>query len=292
MAPHLLTLPGEIRNCIYKYALTEEDGVCYRQDEHGNGWLCKYEKDEGYGEIGGKRDDIQSDSPTSSVGADSLGEKNGQTTSHDAIVRICNGAHVIANQIQFACRQLLKETKQLCIRYNVIVFSGYNKGILRCNQFIQALTPEQMQVSFRLTIKHRGDLLLALLAPLAAFCNAHLNMVIDVHDCDLKDLEVEGLLVLVCCYGKWVRNSRPIPRLIYPISTMIFTPGHNGPSNLRLRYGHGAFNEALFRTALLESEQVQRAIDMHPNLDIDGLVVFAREFMEVGFPVQDEMRHS
>jgi hypothetical protein len=73
---------------------------------------------------------------------------------------------------------------------------------------------------------------------------------------------------------------------------MIFTPGHNGPSNLRLRYGHGAFNEALFRTALLESEQVQRAIDMHPNLDIDGLVVFAREFMEVGFPVQDEMRHS
>ena len=36
----LLTLPGELRNTIYRYAVSEEKGVCYHVDECGVGWLC------------------------------------------------------------------------------------------------------------------------------------------------------------------------------------------------------------------------------------------------------------
>jgi len=40
MARHFLTLPGEIRNQIYEYALAEEKGVVYHEDENEIGWLC------------------------------------------------------------------------------------------------------------------------------------------------------------------------------------------------------------------------------------------------------------
>lgn len=45
MALHLLTLPGEIRNKIYEFAITESEGVNYREDERDVGWLCLYERD-------------------------------------------------------------------------------------------------------------------------------------------------------------------------------------------------------------------------------------------------------
>jgi hypothetical protein len=42
MAPHLLSIPGEIRNMIYEYALTEDDGICYCEDAQGVAWACTY----------------------------------------------------------------------------------------------------------------------------------------------------------------------------------------------------------------------------------------------------------
>jgi hypothetical protein len=42
MAPHLLSLSGEIRKTIYEYTLTKDDSVCYRENAHGIGWLCTY----------------------------------------------------------------------------------------------------------------------------------------------------------------------------------------------------------------------------------------------------------
>jgi hypothetical protein len=42
MAPHLLSLSGEIRNTIYEFALTEDDGICYGEDAGGVDWLRTY----------------------------------------------------------------------------------------------------------------------------------------------------------------------------------------------------------------------------------------------------------
>lgn len=47
MALPLLTLPEEIRNGIYEFALTKSDGINYREDKRGIGWLCLYERDLG-----------------------------------------------------------------------------------------------------------------------------------------------------------------------------------------------------------------------------------------------------
>jgi hypothetical protein len=35
MAPHLLSVSGAIRNMIYEYVFTEDDGVCYLKDAQG-----------------------------------------------------------------------------------------------------------------------------------------------------------------------------------------------------------------------------------------------------------------
>jgi hypothetical protein len=40
MKSRLLQLPGELRNKIFEYALTIDDGICYREDKVGVGWLC------------------------------------------------------------------------------------------------------------------------------------------------------------------------------------------------------------------------------------------------------------
>ncbi|KAF2244819.1 hypothetical protein BU26DRAFT_522567 [Trematosphaeria pertusa] len=40
MAPPLLRLPGELRNTIYEYALTEPRGIYYCEDKNGVGRLC------------------------------------------------------------------------------------------------------------------------------------------------------------------------------------------------------------------------------------------------------------
>lgn len=46
MASALLWLPGELRNRIYAYALAQENGVIYHDDEEQIAWLCLHPSDE------------------------------------------------------------------------------------------------------------------------------------------------------------------------------------------------------------------------------------------------------
>jgi hypothetical protein len=97
MSSPLLSLPGELKNMIFKLALSESDGVDFVEDESGNGWLCLHARDR----------DV-----TSSI------------VIHDTAMYTVKGGRVIANQLQFVCRQLCRETKTLGILYNTIAFIG------------------------------------------------------------------------------------------------------------------------------------------------------------------------
>jgi hypothetical protein len=45
MSSPLLSLPGELKNMIFKSALSESDGVDFVEDESGNGRLCLHARD-------------------------------------------------------------------------------------------------------------------------------------------------------------------------------------------------------------------------------------------------------
>ena len=142
MARHLLTLPGEIRNLIFEYALSEEKGVVYHEDEKGVGWLCLHngartgvadsvmitpasEEDEKEGEKKDVKREEAADSPKKKRrklnDGSSQESENIKKASHDPTLgpQAVRGL-VVANQLQFVNRQLHRETRALGLRYNDI----------------------------------------------------------------------------------------------------------------------------------------------------------------------------
>jgi hypothetical protein len=80
---------------IFKLVLSEADGVEFIEEDSRNGWLCLYVRDRDTASF------ITPDTPMHTV-------KNGR---------------VIANQLQFICRQLRQEMKTPGILYNTIAFN-------------------------------------------------------------------------------------------------------------------------------------------------------------------------
>jgi hypothetical protein len=132
MTSHLERLPGELRNEIYEYALTMDEGICYREDDHGVGWLCLHLLK--LGEHSGLM--------TATVEADVVCEADDEASARkrrkfisedrdidepvqdlketQKLVRV-NG-HIVACQLQFVNRLFRNETKALVLRYNAIYF--------------------------------------------------------------------------------------------------------------------------------------------------------------------------
>lgn len=122
MEPHLTTLPPEIRNFIYEYVLTEAEGVCCRKDEYGVLRLCSYSSES---EIQAKNVEIteqerasQADEADAFRVALAITENNLPRGNEDHaeaktelkhhlgdFVSINPGGHIIANQLQFVCRE-------------------------------------------------------------------------------------------------------------------------------------------------------------------------------------------
>jgi hypothetical protein len=99
MSISLLSLPGEVRNEIYRLALFDSDGLDYAEDDAGVAWLCVRRS--------------RSATPSEQCG-------------HIMIQETEDEHRVVANQLQFVCRQLRSETRSLSIRYNDINFRGYD----------------------------------------------------------------------------------------------------------------------------------------------------------------------
>ncbi|KAH7091160.1 hypothetical protein FB567DRAFT_545917 [Paraphoma chrysanthemicola] len=112
MSSQLLLLPGEIRNLVYQLALSEDHALEAVVDSNGLGWLCldSFEQPENI-------------APRSTDG-DKCKTDDGQ---------------IVANQLQYVCRQLRHETKTLSIQYNTIIFRG--RDPTAAEAFINGLSP-------------------------------------------------------------------------------------------------------------------------------------------------------
>jgi hypothetical protein len=116
MSPQLFLLPGELRNKIYEYALSEEKGLDYVKDAQGVGWLCLHKSQTEVKHAGNIELEKNRSKPTIF--------SPGPTT-----MCIVNGGHIVANQLQFVCWQLRHETKTLGILYNTITFGGLDPTV-------------------------------------------------------------------------------------------------------------------------------------------------------------------
>jgi hypothetical protein len=112
MTSWLLLLPGELRNRAYKFALFAHDGLDFVEDERGMGWLFPPETET----------ERQHDDDT--ILKDNCG---GAPSADPTTMCTVNGGRMIANQLQFVCKQLRRETKALEILYNTIKFSALGR---------------------------------------------------------------------------------------------------------------------------------------------------------------------
>jgi hypothetical protein len=191
MARHLLSLPGEIRNLIYEYVLTEKDGICYRKDENGRGRLCIYVPEKG-------EDDVTCQpirSSEQSAHSEQLKFRDKQTSFRQTkgknwltkclLLSLLNGMgarldgekvfiraanygeagdmHLIANQLQFTCCQLNRETRCLSLPYNTIIFSAHDEGqaLDRYMDFLQDLPYKYVRWISTMDIQHYDEVWMA-----------------------------------------------------------------------------------------------------------------------------------
>ncbi|OAG16618.1 hypothetical protein CC77DRAFT_1065068 [Alternaria alternata] len=137
MESRLLQLPGELRNKIFEYALTIDDGICYREDKLGVGWLCLHpqQTERDVGELaqtpaaGASGEELEDEAPARKRRRLT---KTGRTTKKPVVAtrkmrrpaQVTVNGHVVANQLQFVNHQLRSETRALVIRYNDIHILG------------------------------------------------------------------------------------------------------------------------------------------------------------------------
>jgi hypothetical protein len=142
MSSPLLLLPGELRNNIYGFALSEENGLDYIKDAQGIGWLCLHEP-----QIGVKH------------GANTEMEENRSepTISPASPTTVCieSDGCVVANQLQYVCRQLRHETKTLGILYNTITLGGLHPTMAL--SFMTSLPPRLKDHTHDLVLRVQED---------------------------------------------------------------------------------------------------------------------------------------
>jgi hypothetical protein len=145
MVSSFFRLPGELRNKIYEFLLSEVEGLYYRNDDRGVGWLCLAT---GRGDYEPKTSTTEAQDANEQVKHrcnickrriyhdDELPKEVDSTD----IVTIGQG-YVVANQLQFVSQQLRHETKALGIRYNKITFLCSDLRVI--TTFLQRLLSTQ-----------------------------------------------------------------------------------------------------------------------------------------------------
>ena len=137
----LLALPGEIRNKIYKYALTNLQGLVYVM-EGGVGRLCAPEALDNTSSATTKDDEQNANTNQNDKRRkvdDNMYVEKYPGVSLQKYGSVSTTAEKDANQLKFTNQQLRKETKGLGLRYNDITFHGVprNTAHEQALQFIQ-----------------------------------------------------------------------------------------------------------------------------------------------------------
>jgi hypothetical protein len=321
MALHLLSLPAEIRNRIYEYALTEDDGVCYREDDSGKGWLCIYEADFGDDDYivhipeEPETDDDQSDTHEEPSADESMeyeyfydedgmeyelsltdddmddegpvksGRSGLVTNSVGECVVIEEDTYRLANQLQFVCRQLHKETNRLTLRLNKIVFSSpYGGAFETCVDFLERLTTKSLRNITTIAIKHNDLYNTPPVPQLVPFCWINPMIQIHVHTGNLY--RILSMITLAYHYGGTYGRHNPFREIldagswntIYETGTPIILP-----KNIRLRFAYGNADKKDILNAIEENAIVQE--DILPSLQggLDDFIEIVQKFVHVGF---------
>lgn len=161
---------------MYTYALTENDGLVYREDETGSARLYPRSKNDEF---------IEETIGNASRSADDRANgraikqrKDGERQSDE--MKTEDHKLLEANQLRFVNHQLFSETKGLSIQFNDIFFLGSDTSTSaqQCDSFLKSCSEKQKcriyGIRFKLLREDQGRVL--------KFIKKHVNMRIGLHD--------------------------------------------------------------------------------------------------------------
>jgi hypothetical protein len=280
MPSPLLLLPGELRNEIYRYVLSEADGLDFVLEHYGPAWLC-----------------IHGNSMAIEDGHNLSDEDCRDETAvppSSPILYTVNGGRVIANQLQFVCRQLRKETKNLGISYNTIRFSGPTSSTV--STFMQDLPTRLRHQPHNFVLeapytnwKHEIFSKLLKVCQTYSWCTFHYRHL------RIKSSEPLSMLMITYVVKQGARNDKTFvkqlsnnvsvqQRLLRLADTETSAQQVASiPQNLRFHPHDNEFDEHAFRAACLKNRAIQRVLI--PSLDngVDDLVAVAKDVYANGF---------
>jgi hypothetical protein len=299
MAPHLLSIPGEIRNMIYEYALTENDGVCYREDAQGVAWACTYHFGEDVANAADIRDDTIHNSK--SDGPEFVQPSESAVIDPEkphGLASIEPGNFIIVNQLQFVCRQLRNETKGLVLRCNTITFAEriYSQSSKRCADFVQTLPAKYKPYIHTLIVKHFGGVKSAAWPTFTGFCFENPNSEIRVETYKATHNPIR-VIIAARMYEHVLQKRIPLldsmsstaKANIEQISNDYFSrirneaPVYVSPKNLRVFPRPGPFDEVKFIRDAEQSRITKELVVPGLKGGMDTFVALAKDFVENGW---------
>jgi hypothetical protein len=273
----LLSLPAELRNKVYELVLSEAEGLEYVRDAVNAGRLCLYSP---------KLDSKNVVPGQSKADSDALASTAPRTHVH----------RVIANQLQYVCRQLRFETKGLEVLYNSITFTSPRAAIFRlfvdslhlqlelqnyAHDFVLRVTEDQ---------KWPGNIF----RQLSSFFLAYPRCTLRFYHPNLASTKPSSLLftALLVKYGSrndmtflpkitndLVFQQHILNALPEQVQNEFITPM---PKNVVI-FPHDTWDEAAFRHSCNNHEVIRRILLTKTDGGLDELVVIAKDLYSNGF---------
>ncbi|KAF2711600.1 hypothetical protein K504DRAFT_532166 [Pleomassaria siparia CBS 279.74] len=160
---HFFRLPGELRNLVYEYVLTEPDGLFHRVDDKGVERLCLV-SDDGAKPVSRQSEPLLlAQNPGSTPvlhkrrkisNEQRIETKEPDTENDKKKVIIVDDA----NQLRFVSRQLFRETRGLGIRFNDLTFRNSTREgapwdtTITCMRFLKNCSAEHLRYLRNLTV--------------------------------------------------------------------------------------------------------------------------------------------
>ncbi|KAF1963657.1 hypothetical protein CC80DRAFT_588020 [Byssothecium circinans] len=322
MAPHFLTLPGEIRNRIFEDVFTEPNGVVCVKTDKGVGVFYRYddkmkqlhEKDAW--DVATKVHKAQQENETATGDASERPNKRRKLSlkdhNEDAIAFRETEANIhyeLVNSLRLVNRQLCHETRNLVIRFNDIRFLGGHRTRLEVlANFLRSCSAVQRAQIRGLTVgisainlckdaKNTGSSL----EEINAFCTAYPKSIVTFREPAWTQKNAFFLFSALCIAvildkgdefaGKVMANDAAFAPILLASTLSVLMPTIDNhvqqllvhrPCNVHIRPREETLDPDVFRKAMLREKKMAYIIDRRLGGDLECWVKLVQEIYDKG----------
>lgn len=296
-----MRLPAELRNLVYEFALSEEQGLTYHRDERRLGWLCLHQLIEAATSVS------DAGAPVAESQANPGSRKrrklnNGtpqETGAWGPHSMVCIGKFTVANQLQFVSHQLRRETRGLGLRYNDIsIFDSMS----HITKLFHSLSPRQTSWLRKVVVKaeHGWDAKPAANGASTSagdggweeIAEAYPQLNIHIHSPDVRISSGSYFLMALIIQHRGRGNNTflerlsPNPRMRRIMTDLVETSTAERPrlaSCVKMFPWDTEFDKKAFETTCLMTDKLAHVLSACPEFKIEDLTAIAKDWVSNGF---------